>query len=413
MKKVIFTSLSPNAESDDIARALNMLFTPWKWWNLEYVNKVEDWFKTYLGVKNVFLIDSGRTGIMLALQAMEIGEGDEVLVQAYTCVAVPNSVLWAGAKPVYVDIDEQSLNISLDEAKFKITEKTKAIVVQHTFGNPVDMEKVMSFAKENYLKVIEDCAHGLGASFNKKPLGSYGDAAIFSFGRDKVVSAVFGGAVVVKDDPIAGKMKELFNEYKKIGFIWTKRQLVHPIIFWLSKNLYNYGPIGKILIELSKRLHLIAKAVYPEERLGRRPAFIGYKLNNALATMEYYQLLKLEKFVGHRRSVAQIYDAALDMESLKTQQVLGGAEHSYLRYYLSSDKADLIMTEAKKEGILLGDWYRFAIAPSGVDYDAVGYKKGSCPVAEMVAQESINLPTHIGISKEDAIRVADLVKKYL
>ncbi len=412
MSKVIFTSLSPNAEKDDVLRALGLLFKPWSWKNGEYVKKVEDWLKGYVGVSGVYLVDSGRTGLMMALQALGIGEGDEVLVQAYTCVAVPNSVLWAGAKPIYVDIKAETLNISLDDAKLKISEKTRAIVVQHTFGNPADMTEVMQFAEENNLKVIEDCAHGLGARFDGRPLGSFGDAAIFSFGRDKVVSAVFGGAVVARDEEVAAKLKELHSALRDMSYIWTLRQILHPIIFWIAKSLYDFGPVGKVIIEGSKRLGLIAKAVYAEERFGEKPMFIGQKLNGAISKMTYFQLLKLDKFVAHRREIAELYDAGLVGVLVKIQITLEQGLCSYLRYFIAVEKTDELMNFAKQRSVLLGDWYRQVVAPKGVDYSKIGYKQGSCPIAEKVANESVNLPTHIGISKTDAERVIEVIKTF-
>ena len=120
-----------------------------------------------------------------------IGEGDEVLVQAFTCVAVPNSVLWAQATPVYADIDA-TLNIDPIDVEKKITNRTKAIIVQHTFGIPADMDALVALAKKHNILLIEDCAHSLGATYKGKKVGTFGDAAFFSFGRDKVVSSVFG-----------------------------------------------------------------------------------------------------------------------------------------------------------------------------------------------------------------------------
>ncbi len=412
MKKIIFTNLSPNAEKDDILRALNLLVRPWSWNKNEYSEKVRNWFADYLNHKNVFLTDSGRTALMLALLAMKIEEGDEVLVQAYTCVAVPNSILWVKAKPVFVDIVPETLNIDLNDARKKISDKTKAIIVQHTFGNPADMDMIMQFAKENNLKVIEDCAHGLGAKFNGKMLGSFGDMAIFSFGRDKVVSAVFGGAVAVKDEVLADKLREEYDKFPTVGKIWTLRQLLHPIIFFLAKATYDIGPVGKIIIELAKRFGLIAKAVYSEERRAGKPNFTSKKLNNALSKLAYFQLLKLSRFLDHRRNIAEIYRKKIVIPNVLTQLIISKAEPGYLRYFLSVDDSDSLFNYAKMHGVLLGDWYRQVIAPREVLYDKIGYVEGSCVNAEKQAKRSINLPTHIGINREKAETIACLINNF-
>jgi len=412
MSKVIFTSHSPNTEKDDVLRAVSLLFSPSVWAEGECVEKVRDWFKDYANVKEVFLTDSGRTGLLLAVKALGIGKGDEVLVQAYTCVAVPNSVLWSGAKPVFVDIEAETLNMSLDDARKKITEKTKAIVVQHTFGNPADMESVMRFALENNLAVIEDCAHGLGADFRGKALGSFGDVAIFSFGRDKVVSAVFGGAVMSKHELVTTKLKEMHEELRPMSYLWTLRQILHPIIFWPAKYLYDFGPMGKILIEIAKRLGIFAKAVYAEERRGEKPAFIGQKLNNAIAVMAYKQLIKLSRFTEHRKEIAKMYERGLTGVPIQVQSLLEDASHGYLRYFVAVQNVDGLMSFAKERNILLGDWYRQVIAPKGVQYNKIGYEPGRCPAAEEMAVKSVNLPTHIGIGEKEVQRIIEMIKSF-
>jgi dTDP-4-amino-4,6-dideoxygalactose transaminase len=412
MKKYIFTSLSPNAEKDDVLRAFKLLFKPWSWNKEEYPQKVRDWFKDYSGDKNVFLTDSGRTGLLLALQALNIGEGDEVLVQAYTCVAVPNAVLWAKAKPIFVDIEINNLNISLNDARSKISAKTKAIVVQHTFGVPADMDKIMNFAREFNLLIIEDCAHGLGAEFDGRRLGTFGDAAIFSFGRDKVVSAVFGGAVAVKTEDTALRLRKTYEYLPPVGIVWTIKQLAHPIIFWLAKKFYGLGPLGKIIIEGTKRTGMFAKAVYEEERQAEKPNFTSHKLNNALAQLAYFQLTKLPRFLDHRRRLAMLYDKELEDLQMDKQYISDKMNPGYLRYFLSVDDAERLLSYAKTQKILLGDWYGQAVAPKGVNYAKIGYQTGSCVCAEEQAKRSINLPTHIGITDNDAIEISKLIKSY-
>src|SRR3989338_8909480 len=120
----IFTALAPNFQKDDAWLAFKLLFQPWRWKKGADLNKFGDWI----------LFDSGRTGLEAILKCAGIGAGDEVLLQAFTCVAVPNSVLWAGAKPVYVDCNE-NFTMSVEDLKKKINPRCKAIIVQHTFGN--------------------------------------------------------------------------------------------------------------------------------------------------------------------------------------------------------------------------------------------------------------------------------------
>lgn len=115
-----------------------------------------------------------------------------MILQAYTCVSVSNAIIATGAKPIYVDIDAQTLNINPQLIEKHITQKTKAIIVQHTFGIPADIHAIQSIVKKHQLFFIEDCAHALGAQYKEKMVGSFGDIAVYSFGRDKVISSVNG-----------------------------------------------------------------------------------------------------------------------------------------------------------------------------------------------------------------------------
>ncbi len=126
--KPIHIGLSPNTMTDDYFRAVNMLLTPWRWKKGETDEPVEDWFRNYFSVHHAISFNAARSALFVALKALEIKEGDEVLLQAFTCVAVPNSVIWTGATPVYVDIDE-SFNIDIADAEKKLTSQTKAVIV--------------------------------------------------------------------------------------------------------------------------------------------------------------------------------------------------------------------------------------------------------------------------------------------
>ncbi|MFZ6014813.1 MAG: DegT/DnrJ/EryC1/StrS family aminotransferase [Patescibacteria group bacterium] len=409
MSKTLFTSLSPNTEKDDILLAVSLIFRPWLWERGGAIAEVEKYFQTELDTPYCFGFESGRTALTVALRALGIGEGDEVLIQAYTCVAVVNSVLWAGAKPVFVDIDS-TLNMDMDLAEQKVSEKTKAVIIQNTFGNPADMGKVMELASKHKIKIIEDCAHALGSQFDGKKIGTFGDAVIFSFGRDKVVSSVFGGMLVCKNSQTAGRIKEIRTVYKYPSKIWILRQLLHPIILWKAKIFYNWFGLGKVILEIAKRLGLITKAVYPEERIGGKPDFIGKIMPNAMAMMTLKQLKKLDRYIDHRKKIAKIYDEELiGCSGLQKQEQIKTGEHTFLRYTVFTNESGKLLAAAKREKIFLGDWYRQVIAPAGVDYTRIGYIPGSCPRAERFAEQSVNLPTSIQIAEGDAKRVAQIV----
>ena len=163
--KLVFTSLSPNVEAEDRQYAWRLLLQPWNWRSGGSIGECEEWFKKYFDVPHAWGVNSGRSGLFLILQALGIERGDEVLLQAFTCNAVPNPILWVGATPIYVDIDEETLNMDPADLEKKITPRAKAIIVQHTFGYPADMNRILEIAKKHNLIIIEDCAHALGARY--------------------------------------------------------------------------------------------------------------------------------------------------------------------------------------------------------------------------------------------------------
>lgn len=365
---MICCSLSPNTEADDVWLALRILFSPWIWKRGRAVHTVE---KRFGGVS----FNSGRSALLAILKAFDIGRGDEVIIQAFTCVAVPNSVRWAGAIPVYADIDE-TYNIDPKDFEKKITKKTKAVIVQHTFGIPAKIDDIIAIAKKHNIKVIEDFAHTMS-------LPMKGDAAFFSFGRDKVLSSVFGGLAIINQmhNAQCKKLKEYHKKLNTPSLGWIFQQLFHPIAFSIILPLYQSG-IGKLLLVFFQKIKLLSFPVYPEEKLGRQPSDFPAKYPNALALLLLKQLNKLDRYTRQRKEVSKVY----------------GKEFPFLRFPMQVDNPAKTISRAKKQGILLGNWYHNVVDPV-----TVGYKTGSCPKAEEVAKHIINLPTRI--SPEDAKRV--------
>ncbi|MEK7543812.1 MAG: aminotransferase class I/II-fold pyridoxal phosphate-dependent enzyme [Patescibacteria group bacterium] len=414
-RKIISSSLSPNTQVDDVREAIRVLFNPMSWQRGGVVDKIENWFKNYFETSTTVSFDSGRSALLAILQAFAIGHGDEVLMQAFTCVAVPNSVRWVGATPVYVDIDE-SFNINLKDLKKKITKQSKAIIVQHTFGIPAQMDAIVQFAKVNNLLVIEDCAHSLGATYNHRKIGTLGDAAFFSFGRDKVVSSVWGGMATISqksppkaDQPMAEnakfKLKKVQEDLSYPSRGWIVQQLFHPLVFAAVLPTYNIA-LGKALLEIVKQSGLISVPVYEVEKRGQRPLFMPKRYPNALAQLLAIQLTKLERYNDQRRRIASYYWGML--KSRKDIIVPKfDTEGVYLRFPILVEDQGTLTRQAKQQGVLLGNWYQHVIDPKGVDLSLIGYSQGSCPRAEDAAQRIINLPTLI--SQHDAQQIISLI----
>ncbi len=396
--EIITIGISPNTEYDDVKQALKILFMPWRWYQEDARNQVIDWFKKQFNSRHVTLFSSGRSALTAILESFGIGNGDEVIVQAFTCMVVPNAIRFAGAIPTYVDIDT-SANINPLGIEKAITSKTKAIIVQHTFGTPADMDSIMGIARKHKLLVIEDCAHALGATYKGKLLGTIGDAAFFSFGRDKVVSSVQGGVAI---------RKEIKKQMSEPSLFWIAKQLFHPIAMSIILPLYRIQ-IGKVMLVILQKLHILTFPVTRGELHGDMPKNYFMQYPNALAYLLLRQLKKLEQYNKNRQNIASQYDQAF--LKIPRYQMLSKREGSiYLRYGVLCDHPDAVRKAFQKRGIVLGNWYHNVIDPVGSDLSKSGYIYGSCPKAELLAQQIINLPTRITKTQADeVIRLLKLV----
>ncbi len=411
MIRPIAISLSPNTGIDDVLAAIKIISSPLSWKHGSAVEKVENWFNRRFRAKVSVSFNSGRSALLAILSAAGIGPGDEVIIQAFTCVAVPDPVVWSGAKPVYVDIDD-SLNIDPHLLEQYITSKTRAIIVQHTFGIPANIEKTKKIAQKHELILIEDCAHSLGAKVGNREVGTFGDAAFFSFGRDKVISSVFGGmAIINKHSKIdSSKLKHYQLKLPSPSIFWIFQQLLHPLVFFIVLPFYNIY-IGKILLYFFQRLHLLSFPVYSCEKKAEKPSVFPAKYPNALARLLLIQLPKLEKFNNHRKEIARYYFSSLkEVKGLTLPQETPGA--IYLRFNIFIKNATDLLTYAKREGILLGNWYHRIIDPYGVSMEAIGFREGNYIKAKLAARESVNLPTYQAMSIKQAEKVIELIKQY-
>lgn len=422
--KPISISLSPNVEKDDVKLALNLVIRPWLWKRGKNIAKLEEQFKQYLGVKYAVSFNSGRSAFYAILRALGDAEGKKVLMQAFTCNASINPVLWAKMMPEYVDCDKDTYNIDIADLKQKITPESKILMVQHTFGQPANMDKILKICKENNLILIEDCAHALGAKYNSQQVGTFGKASFFSFSRDKVISSIYGGMAITNDDEIGKKLYEFQKEFSQPSSFWIFQQLIHPILLhFIILPVYNFLDLGKIFLVFSQWTHILSKAVHWKEKRGLRPDYFPKALPNALAVLALNQFNKLDKFYNHRKKLFEYYSKNLSplggipSAGKNTSFILPtpelNAEPSYLRYTVKHKNAHNIIYEAwHKQNILLGDWYTTPIAPYDTKLEEMHYKIGMCPNAEWLAKRTLNLPTHINILMKDAERIVNFLKKH-
>lgn len=406
----ISISLSPNTQQDDVLLAFQLLFQFSKWIKTSPVRQLENAFSEYLSIPNAVAFNSGRSAMMAILHSLNFEKGDEVLVQAFTCNAVPNPILWEGLKPVYVDCNIGDFNMSVEDLRQKITKKSRAVVVQHTFGLPADLDAIDKVCQENNLILIEDCAHALGATYKGRLVGTFGAAAFFSFSRDKVISSVYGGMAVAKDKELAERIKTYWEKIDNPPFFWTFQQLLHPVLMnWIV--LPTYSILGKYLLVVFQKMHILSRAIHKKEKQGEKPSYFPKRLPPPLALLALRQFLKLEQFNAHRKDIAEFYIKELNNTPFQLPERIAQRSSMHLRFPVRHKNAHEIIKKSWKQNILLGDWYTCPIAPEDTNTELLGYEAGKYPNAEILSRETLNLPTAINISKKDAKKVISFLKK--
>lgn len=344
---------------------------------------------------SISLFYNARSALYHGIRALGIGWWDEIILQAYTCVSVPNAIIATGARPMYCDIDPDTLNIDPTKIIPLITPRTKAILIQHTFGISADIKAIQKICTDHNLILIEDVCHALGAEYQWQKLGTFGDIAIFSFGRDKIVSSVNGGALLINLN--ARHCEEQSNPWYFTSFKMTQlpkktiiQNLLYIILWQLCKISYRFW-IGKFLYYLSGTYHLFPTIVTSDEKACRYTDF-DYMMPHCLADIAYRELKRIDEYNAIRTRNTQLYQHLLPEKNIKGW---------LLRCLMLSNDIVWLAQTLKSKGILLWDRYQQVIAPRGTDYAQAGYIAWSCPIAESLASQSINLPNHPEIREQD------------
>lgn len=413
MKKLIYTSFSPNTRSEDLVLNLKILFSPLRWLEGSCGGKIIKIFEEKFPDYKAFTFNYARSGMYVLFKSLGLGNTDEALVQGYTCVAAVNPIIWAGGKVTYVDIDSKSGNMNIDDLKKKVSKNTRAILFQYTYGCSQGIEEVKKICEKKSIALIEDCTNTIFGEHGGELIGSFGDASIFSFGRDKAVSGVDGGLILVRKRSkfvSLNSFNQLYHEVKKPERKWVFLELLHPLIWYLIKKFYNLK-IGKLIHFISTKVGLLTRATSPNEKMGIRDSNIPSLLPNGLACLALRQLEDIELINKHRKNITDIYEKELkDVPNVKTFLHLPG--NVLLRYSIKVENRDDLVKYLEINNVQVGDWYTTPIAPKEVDMGVVGYVEGLCPLGEKVCGQIINLPNHINLSEDGAKRLANLIKKY-
>lgn len=328
------------------------------------VARFESLVADYLGVKWAVAVSSGTAALHLALMALEIGEGDEVIVPDFTFPATGNVVALVGAKPVLGDINLRTYNVDWREVEKRITSRTKAIMVVHEFGLSAEMDPIVSIAEANGLFIIEDAACAIGSEYKGRKCGTIGDVGCFSFHPRKIVTTGEGGMLVTDNENIAAKVKALRN---------------HGITVYENKNVFAY-------------------------------AGLNYRMTDFQGVLGITQMQKLHGVIERRRELASLYDSRLTgSDFLGIPFAPEENKHVYQSYVVLLDKKinrDLVISELGERRIeaTIGS---YALHCQPFYQERYGYREGELENSYKAFRRSLCLPMHMKIGADDIRMVAE------
>lgn len=373
--------------------------------------ELENNLENYIWWGKNFSFYNARTALFCALEAIKWGNKNEVLVSSYTCMSVIHPILDSWLKPIYLDVDMNKFNIKFSDLEAKITPQTKAIIVQHTFWNPAEIDKIVSFAKEKNIVIIEDLAHALWWEFWWEKLGSFGDFSIISFGRDKVISSISWGFLSVNNSAYIDKVSGLYKKFEQPYNLLIYKNFTYGILSFLAKKSYDFFWIWRLIMKIANKLQLFP-AILTKWELEYSWNNFNKKYSPYLARIWLTELKKLDLYNSHRKKLADFYREHLE-KLYSFQQI--NQNWKNVDYYLAIKEKNIILLKdfAKKNWILLWDYWSYRnIVPQKADIKRGEYIAWSCKNAEEIANEILILPNHPWISLKDAQRVTNILKKY-
>lgn len=347
----------------------------------ENVIEFEKEFASYIGVKHAISVGNGTDALVLALKAMGIKSGDEVITTPFTFFATAEAISAVGAVPVFVDVEKETFNIDVTKIEEKITNKTKAIIPVHIFGQAADMDEINKIAKKHNLLVLEDACQAIGGKYKGKNIGALADAACFSFFPTKNLGcAGDGGMIVTDNDDIAIIARALRTHGSGEN----------------GQKAYNL--LNNITEEV-KTAEGVDDTVY--NPLKYYNYLIGYntRLDAIQAALLRIKLKEIDKWNAKRREIVKIYNDALQNSSYVTPICREDVEHVYHMYILQSEKREEVIAKLKKAGVATGVYYPIPLHLQKV-YKDLGYKEGDMPVAEYLSHRTFAIPVYPELTKE-------------
>lgn len=342
----------------DVLSAIDSVISSGQFVMGEQVRLFEEEIASYLGIKHAISCASGSDALLLSLMAIGVKEDDEVITTPFTFFATAGAISRLGAKPVFVDIDKKTFNINSDLIEEKITSRTKAIIPVHIFGQSAQMDKIMSVAKKNNLKVVEDACQAIGSEFENKKTGSIGDLGCFSFFPTKNLGAYGdGGLIVTNNDDFANYLRKA-------------------------------------------RLHGSSKKYYHE--------FIGFnsRLDSLQASVLRVKLPYLDIWNNERNKVANEYSSKL-AGLFDVPFISPDVKHTFHQYALlakSEDDRNKILIKLNNDDVAAGIYYPVPLHLQDC-FKELGYKEGDLPITEDICKRIFSIPIYPGVDYETVIEV--------
>jgi perosamine synthetase len=328
----------------------------------EFIAKFEAGFAAYVGVVHATSVCSGTAALHLALSALGLGPGDEVIVPTLTYIASVNAILYTGATPIYVDVSEDTWQMNPDDVLRKTTSHTKAVMAVHLYGLPCPMDRLVALCREHRLLLIEDCAEAFGAYYKGKHVGTFGDISAFSFFGNKTITTGEGGMVVTGDNLLIGKA-----------------------------------------------YHLKTQGVSPEREYWHDVVGYNYRMTNICAAIGLAQLEQADIILTKKSRVADWYKKGLQDLPLRLQGETADAKHSHWMCSVAVDNAEHRQP--------LRDYLR----ASGIETRPFFYpahtlphctRKVHLPVAESLSRRGISLPSYPDLSEEQVETICGAMRQY-
>ncbi len=363
--KVHFVDLVAQYESikDEVHEALEEVMSTAAFVLGPAVTAFETSFAEFSGTEHCVGVASGADALHLAIRALGIGLGDEVITAAHTFVATTNAIALSGATPVLVDVNEDDYLLDAGLIESAITDRTKAIVPVHLCGQPADMDPILEIAKKHGLKVIEDAAQAHGATYKGKPAGSFGDCGCFSFYPGKNLGAYGeGGAVTTNDGELADTIRVLRNAGQS-------EKYVHPVVGFNSR------------------------------------------LQSLQAAVLNVKLKYLPQWNAKRREMAALYNELLAGTGLVLPSAKPEVEHVWHLYVVQHERRDALLDALKEQEIYCGIHYPVPIAGQEA-YKGIRTVPDGAPVTAAQATKIVSLPMHANLTEEQVHYVAENVKKF-